>query len=99
MCNGLLSFITSAESVPLVPRGVLTHFCSGCCFQGQNGKAVRRHSRSSWFLADVIWAGALFSANVVPNTGCFWARRFMFSGRYSGFALKRAVIESWRVLC
>jgi hypothetical protein len=43
-----------------------------------------------WFSADilglfsinVVLSALSFSANVVRKSGCFWARRFMFSCRY-----------------
>ena len=31
----------------------------------------------------VALSGPLFSINLVPKQRCFWAKRFMFSGRYS----------------
>jgi hypothetical protein len=34
------------------------------------------------FSRNLVPSGALFSINVVPKRVCFWARRFMFSGRY-----------------
>ena len=35
------------------------------------------------FSRNVVLSGPLFSGNVVRKSGCFWARRFMFSVRYN----------------
>jgi hypothetical protein len=34
------------------------------------------------FSSNVVLNGPLFSTNMVPKSGCFWAKRFMFSVRY-----------------
>jgi hypothetical protein len=35
------------------------------------------------FSSNLVLSGRLFSINVVRKSGCFWARRFMFSVRYT----------------